>query len=161
MLDLTLRTITQWAQVVQGKTPTHHSATKPKDKTQVKTQFPTNKVSCSKTTQVVHNNQPLFRNQMLNQVKLRKRKLWIYQANNKRWRRRQLGIPINHLTRTHNIWVRVRWVLVAHIKTHSTATLVLKKQTTDNKTVPTKVAEVAPWHRNSRLSSKAWRVRMR
>jgi len=144
----------QWVQVVPGKTLTHHSATTIKDRIQVKTLFQISKVSCSKTTQV-HNNQPLFQNQMLNQAKHKKRRLWIYLANNKQWRRKQPDIPINHLTRILNIWVRVRWVLVAPIKTHSTAMSVLKKQTTDNKTAPTKVAEVAPWHPNSKLSSKA------
>lgn len=159
MLDSIPKITMPWAPVEQDKTLAHLSATTTK-KIHLKTQFQTNKVSSSKTTPVTHN-KPLFPNRMPNQVKHKKRRLWIYRANSKPWRKRQLGIPINHLTRILNIWVRVKWVLVALIKTHSTATLVLKKQITDNKTVPTQVAEAAHWHRNSRLSSRAWRVRMR
>ena len=147
-----------WAQVAQDKILAHRSATT-KKKPLLKTQFQTNKVSCSKIASAT--NKPLFLNRMLNLEKHKRRKLWIWVVNSRQWPRKQQGILINPLTRIPKGWVRVKWVLMAPTKTLSTATSTAKKQTTDNKTVLQLQQEVELWHRNNRHSSNHWRVRMR
>ena len=146
-----------WAQVAKDKTLAPHSATK--NKIQFKTQFQINKVFYSKT--VLETSSLHFKSQMRSLEKHRRRRLWIWVVSSNRLYSRKEDTLTNHLIRILNIWVRVRWVLVALIKTHSMETLEAKRAIIDNKIVQTWEAEVELWHLSSKLSSNLWPVRMR